>query len=64
MAFLVLIITLFPVTGWACPSCAASNNGQFFNQKMMMMGVLWLLPVLVAGGIAVLVYRINQKERE
>jgi hypothetical protein len=55
MAFIKFYFTamfvLMPLTVYACPACMLSNNGRFVNQTILVVGAMWLIPVLLAAFI-------------
>ena len=62
MAFLRNSLWLFLVflsqTAQACPACLTSDKGEFIYQRILMIGVMGLLPVLVAAAVAFKIYQI------
>ncbi|MBP9854498.1 MAG: hypothetical protein KBD53_06495 [Candidatus Omnitrophica bacterium] len=40
----------------SCPACLSADNGRFFNQTLMAVAFMWLLPVLLASAIGLKIY--------
>lgn len=50
-----LFIILASTAAEACPVCAAAQ-GTSIEQRTLLIGIMWLLPVLVALGIGIKIY--------
>ncbi len=55
------IFLILPKVVWGCPVCAATRNDASVEQTLMMVGFLWLVPILLAGWVALRISEIIRK---
>jgi hypothetical protein len=63
-SFLTVIFVFVTLTAYACPACMMSNNGRFVNQTIIVVGAMWLIPILIATFIGLKICKLCQTSCE
>lgn len=62
-SIIVLCLCVLPEALWACPACLKSDAGGF-SDRILITGVMWLVPILLALFVGLKVYRLCTKTQE
>lgn len=58
---LFLAVILIPQKAWACPACLLSDNNRFTFERLILLGVMGVLPLMLALFVGYKIYRMGQK---
>lgn len=53
-----LFFAFLPQVAQACPACLTSDKGEFLHQRILLLGIMGLLPILVAAAVTFKIYQI------
>ena len=59
-----LFLILLPKAAQACPACLTSDTEGFINQRVWVIGIMGLFPVVLAGVIGFKIYQICRSDSQ